>query len=197
MAMISIYHKKIGDLWYSTAIEDKKIWGTAFTRSEEEALNQILADLPNNKPFRLEDTANALAEKIFDTMKSVLAGENVSWNFELEQSHLSPYAQKVLNCLAKVPLGYVTTYKALAKTAGGGLRAVGQIMALNPFVPLVPCHRVIKADFSLGGYGGSSQHSQLKQTLLQREDKGFEKQSKVKTECGLLELYPIRFLRKN
>ena len=192
--MICIYHKKIGDLWFSTAIEDKKIWGTTFTTTEKEALNQILNSLPYNKPLKSEDTPSPLAEKIFDTMKSVLAGEIVSWNFEFDQSHLSPYTQKVLNCLAKVPVGYVTTYKALAKTAGGGPRAVGQIMALNPFPPLIPCHRVIKADFSLGGYGGGSQ---LKRTLLHREDKGFENPSKVATECGLLELYPIRFLRKD
>jgi methylated-DNA-[protein]-cysteine S-methyltransferase len=166
-------------------------------RSEKEALDQISADLPKNKPFKLEDMASALAEQIFGAIKSMLAGENVSETFEFEQSHLSPYAQKVLNCLAKVPVGYVTTYKALAKTAGGGPRAVGQIMASNPFSPLVPCHRVIKADFSLGGYGGSSQHSQIKQTLLQREDKGFEKPSKIKTECGLLELYPVKFLKKD
>jgi len=195
--MISIYHKKTGDLWYSTAIEHNKIWGIVFTRSEKEALNKLLASLPYKKPFKLENTASALAEKIFDIMKSVLAGENVSWNFEFEQSHLSPYAQKVLNCLAKVPVGYVTTYKALARAVGSGPRAVGQIMALNPFAPLVPCHRVIKADFSLGGYGGSSQHSQLKRTLLQREDKGFEKPSQVETKSGLLELYPVRFLRKD
>lgn len=192
--MIHVYHQRIGEMWCAAAIEDEKVWGTTFATSEKEAVKQLLEGLPYNKPFQSEEKPSPLAEKVFDAMKSVLLGENVSWDFKLERSHLSDYAQKVLDCLAKVPVGYVTTYKALAKTVGGGPRAVGQIMGLNPFSPIIPCHRVIKADFSIGGFGGGVK---LKRTLLQRENKGFEKPSRVKTECGLLELFPVSFLRKD
>ena len=64
------------------------------------------------------------------------------------------YTQKVLKATAQIPLGYVTSYGSIAKAVGGGPRAVGNVMASNPFAPIVPCHRVVKSDFTLGGYGG-------------------------------------------
>jgi len=192
--MIYVYYQKIGDMWCGAAINDEKVWATTFATSEKECVQQLLDSLPYNRPFKSEKKPSPLAQQIFNTVKSMLAGESVSWDFRLERSHLSAYAQKVLDCLATVPVGYVTTYKALAKTVGGGPRAVGQIMALNPFAPLVPCHRVIKSDFSIGGFGMGSQ---VKRALLQREDRGFEKPSKVETKCGVLELFPVGFLRKS
>jgi len=195
--VIHVYRRKIGDMWCAAAIEDEKVWATTFATNEIECVQQVLGSLPHDKPFQSEEKLGPLAEEIFGTLKSMLAGESVSWDFRLERSHLSKYAQKVLDCLTKVPVGYVTTYKALAEAAGGGPRAVGQIMALNPFPPLIPCHRVIKTDFSIGGFGGGKGSVKLKRSLLQREDKGYEKPSKVKTECGSLEVFPVRSLRKD
>jgi len=195
--MIYVYHRKTGDMWYATAIENDRIWTTTYASTERDCVQGLLDSLPYNQPFTLEEKPSPLAEKVLNAMKSMLSGENVSLVFNFEWSHLSKYAQKVLGCLAKVPIGYVTTYKALAKTAGGGPRAVGQIMASNPFSPLVPCHRVIKADFSIGGFGGSRQNTGLKRAMLQREDRGFKKPSKMKTECGVLELFPVRYLRND
>jgi len=192
--MIYIYRQRMGDIWCGAAIEDQNVWATAFAINENEVQKHLLESLPYYKPFQAEETPSPLAKKIFDTMQSIFAGENVTWNFKLERSQLSNYAQKVLDCLSKVPVGYVTTYKALAKTTSGGPRAVGQIMALNPFPPLIPCHRVIKADFSIGGFGGGVK---LKLIMLQREDRGFEKPSKVKTEYGLLDVFPAGFLTKD
>ncbi len=193
--MINVYHRKIGDMWCGAAIGNEKVWATTFATTEKGCVQDLLGSLPYNKPFTLEVKPSPLAEKIFDTMESMLTGKNASWEFNLEWTHRSKYAQKVLGCLAKVPVGYVTTYKELAKTAGGGPRAVGQIMASNPFPPLIPCHRVIKADFTIGGFGGSKRHTGSKRALLRLEDRGFEKPSKVKTECGVLKLFPVGFLR--
>ena len=54
----------------------------------------------------------------------------------------------------KVPFGQMTTYGDLAKSArkNGASRAVGSTMAKNPWTLLVPCHRVVKSDGSLGNY---------------------------------------------
>lgn len=53
-----------------------------------------------------------------------------------------------------VPKGKVTTYGELAKAAGirNGQRAIGRIMNKNPFPVIIPCHRVVKSDGTLGGY---------------------------------------------
>ncbi len=67
---------------------------------------------------------------------------------------VSPYRQKVLTELAKVPYGQTVTYKDLAIATGNpkAVRAVGSTMRTNPIVLIVPCHRVVKTDGSLGNY---------------------------------------------
>lgn len=57
--------------------------------------------------------------------------------------------------MERVPRGRVTTYQSLARYVGcGSARAVGQALKRNPFAPVVPCHRVIASDLSLGGFMG-------------------------------------------
>lgn len=51
-----------------------------------------------------------------------------------------------------IPAGKVSTYGAMAKVLGSSSRAVGQGMKRNPFAPIVPCHRVIASDLTLGGF---------------------------------------------
>ncbi|RJE21201.1 hypothetical protein PHISCL_06477 [Aspergillus sclerotialis] len=67
---------------------------------------------------------------------------------------LTPYRRRVYRVLLSVPPGRWTTYSALAKYLGSSARAVGNAMRTNPFAPDVPCHRVLAADGTLGGYKG-------------------------------------------
>ncbi|KAJ5692433.1 Winged helix-turn-helix transcription repressor DNA-binding [Penicillium macrosclerotiorum] len=67
---------------------------------------------------------------------------------------LTPYRRRVYRVLLSVPPGRWTTYSALATYLGSSARAVGNAMRTNPFAPAVPCHRVLAADGSLGGYKG-------------------------------------------
>ena len=62
--------------------------------------------------------------------------------------------KKIYQKLLKVPSGYVTTYGDLAKAINlkNGQRVVGQIMKKNPFPVIIPCHRVVKSDGTVGGY---------------------------------------------
>ncbi|KAJ6157853.1 Winged helix-turn-helix transcription repressor DNA-binding [Penicillium chermesinum] len=70
---------------------------------------------------------------------------------------LTPYRRRVYRCLLSVPAGRWTTYAAMAKYLGSSPRAVGNAMRTNPFAPEVPCHRVLAADGTLGGYKGSGE----------------------------------------
>jgi methylated-DNA-[protein]-cysteine S-methyltransferase len=67
-----------------------------------------------------------------------------------------PFSRRVLEQLARVPYGEVTTYGALAAQAGAprAARAVGTVMNRNPIPIVLPCHRVVGATGSLVGYGG-------------------------------------------
>ncbi|KAJ5780621.1 Winged helix-turn-helix transcription repressor DNA-binding [Penicillium paradoxum] len=67
---------------------------------------------------------------------------------------LTPYRRRVYRTLLSVPPGRWTTYSAMATYLGSSARAVGNAMRSNPFAPEVPCHRVLAANGSLGGYKG-------------------------------------------
>jgi len=81
---------------------------------------------------------------------------------------LSSWHKRLLPLLRQIPRGSVTTYKDLATKLGQpkGARAVGRGMATNPFPLLFPCHRIINANGSLGGFSPSID---IKTNLLLRE----------------------------
>ncbi len=68
----------------------------------------------------------------------------------------SEFQRRALTALQKVPAGSVITYQGLAAAVGkpDSQRAIGNTMASNPIPILVPCHRVVKSDGSIGNYGG-------------------------------------------
>ena len=65
----------------------------------------------------------------------------------------TPFQQKVLDVVRKIPSGQTLTYKEVAQMTGHpkAFRAVGNILNKN-YDPTIPCHRVIRADGKLGGY---------------------------------------------
>lgn len=70
---------------------------------------------------------------------------------------VTEFQKRVYDALGAVAAGRVTTYGDLARSMGcGSARAVGQALRRNPFAPGVPCHRVIAADLSIGGFQGQS-----------------------------------------
>lgn len=80
----------------------------------------------------------------------------------------SPFATRVLVALRAVGPGELTTYGRLAQVAGhaGAARAVGRAMAANPLPIVIPCHRVVAGDGSIGGYSGGLE---VKRWLLGHE----------------------------
>ena len=68
----------------------------------------------------------------------------------------SPFQQRVWDALRTIPVGETVSYAQLAATVGTpkASRAVGRANATNPVGIVVPCHRVVRADGTLGGYGG-------------------------------------------
>ncbi len=67
----------------------------------------------------------------------------------------TPFQEAVWHALTKIPEGKVTTYGAIADHLGTkAVRAVGTAVGKNPCAPQVPCHRVVRADGSVGNYSG-------------------------------------------
>ncbi len=87
---------------------------------------------------------------------------------------MTAFRRRVLERAREIPRGSVSSYGDLAAAAGNprAARAVGSIMANNPFPWVVPCHRVVRSDLSLGGFGGGPPEAWdlvLKAELLRNE----------------------------
>jgi O-6-methylguanine DNA methyltransferase len=80
----------------------------------------------------------------------------------------TPFQIRVWQELRQIPWGRTISYQELAARAGNprACRAVGQANRANPIPLIIPCHRVINADGSLGGYGGGLER---KRWLLRHE----------------------------
>ena len=83
---------------------------------------------------------------------------------------LSPFARSVLRATIRIPMGQTLSYLQIARTIGnpGAARAVGSVLRKNTLAPLIPCHRVIRADGNFGNYSGKG-GKRAKKTLLARE----------------------------
>lgn len=92
----------------------------------------------------------------------------------LLSKQITEFQRRVYIELLNIPAGTTISYGELAARIGcKSAQAVGQALKRNPFAPEVPCHRVIAADGSLGGYNGKRQGEQLarKRALLDEESR--------------------------
>lgn len=94
--------------------------------------------------------------------------ERTTFDFPIDLSAASPFVQRVLRATAKVPFGRLASYKTIARDIGDpkATRAVGNALGHNPVPIVIPCHRVIRSDGSLGGYTGGTR---IKRQLLSLE----------------------------
>jgi len=85
----------------------------------------------------------------------------------------SPWQKKVWEALTRIPFGETRSYAEVAAMIGspGAARAVGRANATNRLPVVVPCHRVIAADGTLGGFNGGLH---LKERLLEHERRVLE-----------------------
>jgi methylated-DNA-[protein]-cysteine S-methyltransferase len=190
--MIYVYNKKMKRVWCGAAVQDNQVLATNFS-FEERDLGRLLKRLPSGISFQFADEPNQLITEVLGALKDIYDGEDRgSYAFKIDMNYLSSYMRKVLNCTQFVPIGYVTTYAAIAEVAGGIARSVGRVEASNPFPLLIPCHRVVRSDLSIGGYGYGME---VKQQLLRREERGYEEAKQLKVENGELALFPVKWVK--
>jgi methylated-DNA-[protein]-cysteine S-methyltransferase len=91
------------------------------------------------------------------------AGKRETFDLSLDLAGAATFTREVLDELARVPFGEVTTYGHLAARVGKprAARAVGTVMNRNPIPIVLPCHRVVGSSGSLVGYAGGLERKQL------------------------------------
>ena len=120
----------------------------------------------NLDPKRAEDK---LIIKAVKQLKEYFAGKRKEFDIDLHFAG-TVFQNRVWKALSEIPFGKTVAYKDIAQRIKNpkAVRAVGTANGKNPFCIIVPCHRVIAADGSIGGYGGGIP---VKRQLLEIEQK--------------------------
>jgi methylated-DNA-[protein]-cysteine S-methyltransferase len=137
----------------------------AFVDRLERRLRREVSSTPN----RILDSAVAQVEEF-------LGRRRRAFELPLDLADRPAWDRTVFAAIQEIPWGEVTSYGRLARRIdkAGAARAVGGAVGRCPIGLIIPCHRVIAGDGSLGGYGGDwfgsrQRHLELKSELLARE----------------------------
>ena len=139
--------------------------GTMALAAEAGAITRLY--LPNTPMPRLMPHPTPLLLEGERQVLEFLAGKRRTFDLPLNPQG-TPFQQRVWAALREIPYCRTRSYKELAEAVDcpQGFQAVGQANGENPIPILIPCHRVIAADGSLGGYRGGPE---LKRSLLSIE----------------------------
>jgi methylated-DNA-[protein]-cysteine S-methyltransferase len=99
--------------------------------------------------------AGALLEQASRQLEEYLAGKRCEFDVPVDLSGATAFDRRVLAAMAAIPYGETRSYGALARAIGSprASRAVGHACGRNPVPLLLPCHRVVRSDGSLAGFG--------------------------------------------
>jgi methylated-DNA-[protein]-cysteine S-methyltransferase len=147
------------------AMSDQGITALGFDDSEED----FVARLERRHHAHLERAPSYVASATAQ-LREYFSGVREHFDLALDLRSLTPFQRAVLVAIRQVPLGETISYGGLAQRIGkpGSARAVGRALGSNPIPIIIPCHRALAADGSLGGYSGRG-GVRTKRTLLELE----------------------------
>lgn len=193
--MISTAVRKAESWWFGIAWEHETIVATAIGDTADEAGIALAGCLPRDSDAR-PDNDHPFAITTACLLARLEAGAGASPTVTLSRDYLSDPLRRIYTLAAAIPIGYVSTYGAIARAAHSEARPVGRAMATNPLYPIVPCHRVVGADFSLVGYGGRQDDRALNAKLgrLEAEARGYAETREVPVGRETLTIYPVEWV---
>ena len=153
--------------WMGAAATSDALRRTTLPQATPERCVPLLGPAAD-APARVPERFVALAEKL----TRYFTGAPITFDEELiDVDDAAPFLRAAWNACRSIPFGETRTYRWLASQAGSpsASRAAGQSMARNRLPIIVPCHRVIASDGSLGGFGSGASQLDLKRRLLRLE----------------------------
>jgi len=154
-----------------------KIFRALLSTPSLSAKHQLIKLFPDSETATCSEI-----DTVADNIATFFRGEDIRFSLEIVRMDLcSEFQQEVLRAEHGIPRGSVSTYQRIARHVARprGARAAGNALATNPFPLIIPCHRAIRTDLTIGGYQGGTK---MKQTLLQMEGIDFDKTGHVKTK---------------
>lgn len=137
------------------AVSDIGVAEVSYTasESEDEFRKRVLARGFDLVPI---DAAAGDIAPVSQQLSEYFGGQRTRFDLPIDFGGLTPFTRSVLDATAAVPFGEVKTYGDIAAQIGspGASRAVGNALGRNPIPVIVPCHRIVKSDLSIGGYTG-------------------------------------------
>jgi O-6-methylguanine DNA methyltransferase len=134
------------------------------------------ADPVDRGDLAYDDPRRRLLDRTLRALEQWMAGEHEPFDLPLDLTGLSAWDTAVLDGVRRIPWGRTESYGGVARMIGrpGAARAVGGAVGRNPIGVIIPCHRVIAGDGTLGGYGGDAwgshrERQELKRSLLRVE----------------------------
>lgn len=161
ISKISISTYNQGKFYFAVAVEDGKIIKTILPKlSEKDAIDEISEGLES---YILSEDYKSLAKSICN----LYHGKTATFENESLNLNFNKFQKDVLLEVMKIPPGEVKTYKQISEAIDTkAYRAVGTTIGKNPLPLIIPCHRVIRSDFKVGGFYGGTE---MKKEILENE----------------------------
>ena len=170
-----IFSTSMGSMAFVWYLEKNKFFvhRVYLPRPLKQLLSLIKKDYPDIKRRH-----HVKAKRIVRDLKRAVKGELVDFRYiPIQHEKMTTLQKKVYNRQRKIPRGQVLSYGELASKcglSGGASRVVGSFQARNPFPLVIPCHRIVLSDRSLGSFQTGAK---MKRELLEREGVRFEKKN--------------------
>lgn len=125
--------------------------GVTFPQQDEVRLEETIL-----KKFGTCKYVKDLGKETCSALERYFEGERTYFNVGIDYGQATEFMRVVYETLRAIPYGEFLTYKELAEHCGNSraARAVGNALARNPVPIIVPCHRVLKSDGTIGGWSG-------------------------------------------
>jgi len=167
---VMVFHTPLG--WMGLAASAKGVRAIVLAKPSRHAVERALARRPDST-FDVRRSSRATESKkassfpeprtpnpepiLRDAQRQVmryLAGKSRTLDFPIDLSDGTPFQRRVWQTALRIPYGRARSYQWIASKIGGRRysRAVGNALGANPVPLIVPCHRVVAHDASLGGF---------------------------------------------
>lgn len=161
--IIKVGKDEIGLVWNNVG-KRPRVETVYLPHGKEKVSDRICKEYPE-----MQCAQRKIPDGIDNAIIALFKGQNKKVSLSaINLKKLTDFQSEVLKQVHRIPRGKVSVYSGIAARTGHprAARAVGTVMANNPFPLIIPCHRVIRADGKIGQFGGGTQ---MKRELLERE----------------------------